>query len=174
MKRMLITAVTTAALGLSLSPVHAQDWSGRDPAHDERGGWNGQGDISRVDVSHRKNGLVVDTVFRVAPYDALTIFINTHKARRGAEYHVVRPDPLWGSLHLVDRAHDRVVRCPALKLRRINRTWRTYIPRSCIRMPNGNRPRRVRIKVLSVGYGSTYTHDWAPGKHRSSPWIKSG
>lgn len=177
--RTLLISLTVLALTSVAAPAHAERWSGSDPARDhvvpETGeDYRGRGDIVRVDVDHAPRRVLVDTVFRTGPYDEMTIFLDTRPTRPGPEFAFYKT--FYGvSLYRSGPGHafGRRLQCRDMDVTLDHRTWRAQINRGCLRGPAGRRPAQVRVQVHSADETYYMASDWAPGRGRLSPWLRS-
>jgi hypothetical protein len=175
--KIIATALLTAALGLTAAPAAAETWSGKDPAHDHvvPGGedFEGRGDIVGVRVDHAPRKVYVDTEFRTGPYDEMSIFLNTRKARKGPEF-VLHKTYFGVSLWTTGPGHRLVerVKCADKRVRLKGETWKAYVARDCLANPNGSAPSRVKVLVRSADETYLNTVDWARGRNRATPWIE--
>lgn len=176
--RPFLTLLTVLALTAVAAPAHAERWSGSDPARDHvvpssGKDYRGRGDVIRVDVDHAPRRIFVDTVFRTGPYDEMTIFYDTRPGRRGPEFALYKT--FYGvTLYPSGPRHgfgDRI-RCADLGVDLDHRTWVAHVNRGCLRGPQGRRPAQVRVQVHSADETYYNASDWAPGRHRSSPWLR--
>jgi hypothetical protein len=160
---------------LPAAPASADGWSGTDPARDHvpatGDDFRGRGDIVRVDVEHRARRVLVDTVFRTAPYDELVVRFDTRSARRGPEYGLYKTHlgvSLW-RLHR-DGSFGERLRCSAMAVRRDGRhVWAASVARRCL-----GEPGRVRVQVHSSDESGYNASDWAPGRRTLTPWLRAG
>jgi hypothetical protein len=175
--KIIITALFATALGLTAAPASAETWSGKDAAHDHvvPGGedFEGRGDIVRVRVDHAPRKVYVDTEFRTGPYDEISIFLNTRKARKGPEFVLHKTFSgvtLWTTgpgQRLVER-----VKCADKRVRlKGGDTWKAYVARDCLAHPDGTAPARVKVLVRSADDTYENALDWARGRNRATPWI---
>jgi hypothetical protein len=174
--KLFFAALLSALLVATASPAMADRIVINDPADDHvpPGGddFHGVGDVTKVRVDHAPKRVYVDTVFRVEPYDVLEVEIDTRKGHPGAEFLFLKT-PLGLTLWRGGVGDERV-KCADKRLKYLpkQRTWAGHVNRGCLRSPNGDTPRQVRVRLLSASDDYYFTRDYVPGKHRFSRWVQ--
>ncbi len=175
--RLFFAALLSALLVATAAPAMAERITIRDPANDHvppDGGsdLDGAGDVIRVRVDHAPKRVYVDTVFHTEPYDVLEVEMDTRKGHPGAEFLFLKT-PFGLTLWRGGVGDDRV-KCADKRLKYLpkQRTWAGYVNRGCLRSPNGDPPKQVRVRLLSASDDYYFTRDYVPGKHRFSRWVQ--